>query len=160
MPTSGGDLALRNPITGIAGFCARAVSGHAVAAPPRLNMNSCRRMWIAMRPSHGVRARTTGHYQTLIARSVTAARVEACQHPRRIQRNVLMTAWGQQRQINDIRAMSVQPLRTHRCVAANAPGIDKDDFSYDKVQRQVLDLRRGRIDVVEIWVEKDATCPV
>src|SRR5262249_19012396 len=32
---SSGDLALRYPITGIAGCCARATSGHAAAAPPR-----------------------------------------------------------------------------------------------------------------------------
>jgi hypothetical protein len=30
--------------------CARAASGHAAAAPPSVNMNSRRRMWIAMRP--------------------------------------------------------------------------------------------------------------
>ena len=33
------------------GCCARAASGHAAAAPPSVNMNSRRRMWIAMRPS-------------------------------------------------------------------------------------------------------------
>ena len=35
---------LRNPITGIAGCCARAASGHAAAAPPRSVMNSRRCM--------------------------------------------------------------------------------------------------------------------
>jgi hypothetical protein len=30
-----GDAPLRNPITGIAGCCARAARGHAAAAPPR-----------------------------------------------------------------------------------------------------------------------------
>ena len=34
----------RNPITGIAGCCARAASGHAAAAPPRSVMNSRRPM--------------------------------------------------------------------------------------------------------------------
>ena len=39
------------PITGIrSACCARAASGHAAAAPPSVNMNSRRRMWIAMRP--------------------------------------------------------------------------------------------------------------
>ena len=33
---------LRNPITGIAGCCARAASGHATAAPPSSVMNSRR----------------------------------------------------------------------------------------------------------------------
>src|SRR5436309_10059969 len=33
---------LRNPITGIAGCCARAASGHVAAAPPRSVMNSRR----------------------------------------------------------------------------------------------------------------------
>ena len=37
-----GDLGLRNPITGIAGCCARAASGHAAAAPPSSVMNSRR----------------------------------------------------------------------------------------------------------------------
>ena len=36
------DLPLRNPITGIAGCCARAASGHAAAAPPSSVMNSRR----------------------------------------------------------------------------------------------------------------------
>ena len=35
-------MALRKPITGIAGCCARAASGHAAAAPPRSVMNSRR----------------------------------------------------------------------------------------------------------------------
>jgi hypothetical protein len=30
---------LRNPITGIAGCCARAASGHTAAAPPMSEMN-------------------------------------------------------------------------------------------------------------------------
>jgi type 1 fimbriae regulatory protein FimB/type 1 fimbriae regulatory protein FimE len=47
------DLLSRNPITGIAGCCARAASGHAAAAPPRSVMNS-RRFLIAYR--HGLRA--------------------------------------------------------------------------------------------------------
>jgi hypothetical protein len=34
-PPCGGDTARRNPITGIAGCCAHAVSGHAAVAPPR-----------------------------------------------------------------------------------------------------------------------------
>ena len=33
------DAGLRNPITGIAGCCARAASGHAAAAPPSSVMN-------------------------------------------------------------------------------------------------------------------------
>ena len=37
-----GDVAWRNPITGIAGCCARAASGHAAAAPPSSVMNSRR----------------------------------------------------------------------------------------------------------------------
>jgi hypothetical protein len=34
-----GDATLRNPTTGIAGGCARAVSGHTTAAPPNSVMN-------------------------------------------------------------------------------------------------------------------------
>ena len=40
--TSSADAASRNPITGIAGCCARAASGHAAAAPPSSVMNSRR----------------------------------------------------------------------------------------------------------------------
>ena len=40
--TASGDWLLRNPITGIAGCCARAASGHAAAAPPSSVMNSRR----------------------------------------------------------------------------------------------------------------------
>ena len=36
------DALCRNPITGIAGCCARAASGHAAAAPPSSVMNSRR----------------------------------------------------------------------------------------------------------------------
>ena len=36
------DAGMRNPITGIAGCCARAESGHAAAAPPSSDMNSRR----------------------------------------------------------------------------------------------------------------------
>jgi hypothetical protein len=36
------DWGLRNPITGIAGCCARAANGHATAVPPRSLMNSRR----------------------------------------------------------------------------------------------------------------------
>src|SRR5205823_4762214 len=39
-----GDALLRNPITGIVDCCARAVSGHPAAAPPKSVMNSRRRM--------------------------------------------------------------------------------------------------------------------
>ena len=39
-----GERLLRNPITGIAGCCARAASGHAAAAPPSSVMNSRRLM--------------------------------------------------------------------------------------------------------------------
>ena len=39
-----GDAGSRNPITGIAGCCARAASGHAAAAPPSSVMNSRRPM--------------------------------------------------------------------------------------------------------------------
>src|SRR6202048_5006816 len=41
---SSGDRALRNPITGIAGCCARAPNGHVAAAPLRSVMNSRRRI--------------------------------------------------------------------------------------------------------------------
>ena len=46
MTDGSGDPALRNPITGIAGCCARAASGHA-AAPPSSVMNS-RRLTLSM----------------------------------------------------------------------------------------------------------------
>src|SRR5215475_4429906 len=42
---------LRNPITGIAGCCARAASGHAAAAPPSAASNSRRPMVTVIRPS-------------------------------------------------------------------------------------------------------------
>jgi len=38
----------RNPITGIAGCCARAASGHIAAAPPSVAKNFRRPMWLAM----------------------------------------------------------------------------------------------------------------
>ena len=44
MAVERGVLAPRNPITGIAGCCARAASGHAAAAPPSSVMNSRRPM--------------------------------------------------------------------------------------------------------------------
>src|SRR5262245_19351727 len=37
-----GELSMRNPITGVAVFCARAASGHAPAAPPSSDMNTRR----------------------------------------------------------------------------------------------------------------------
>src|SRR5262249_39895329 len=49
---SSGDLALRYPITGIAGCCARAASGHVAAAPPSAASNSRRPMVTVIRPSH------------------------------------------------------------------------------------------------------------
>ena len=41
---SGDDLGSRNPITGMAGRCARAASGHAAAAPPSSLISSRRLM--------------------------------------------------------------------------------------------------------------------
>jgi hypothetical protein len=41
---SSGERALMNAITGIAGCCARAASGHAAAAPPSAAINSRRPM--------------------------------------------------------------------------------------------------------------------
>jgi hypothetical protein len=41
-PYGWSDALLRNPITGIAGCCARAASGHAAVPPPRRVMNSRR----------------------------------------------------------------------------------------------------------------------
>jgi len=38
----------KNPITGIAGCCARAASGHATAALPSVAKNFRRPMWLAM----------------------------------------------------------------------------------------------------------------
>ena len=46
-----GDLLSRNPITGIAGGCARAASGHAAAAPPSAASNSRSPMVTVIRPS-------------------------------------------------------------------------------------------------------------
>jgi hypothetical protein len=52
-----GDVTLRNPITGCAGCCARAASGHAVA-PPRRLMNLRRRMSVdGGEPASNVAAR-------------------------------------------------------------------------------------------------------
>jgi hypothetical protein len=41
-------LASRKPMTGIVDCCARAVSGHAAAAPPSAAKNFRRLMWLAM----------------------------------------------------------------------------------------------------------------
>jgi hypothetical protein len=41
-PIEWGLLEVQPPITGIAGCCARAASGHATAAPPMSDMNSRR----------------------------------------------------------------------------------------------------------------------
>src|SRR6266851_6927805 len=46
-----GDLGLRNPITGIAGCCARAASGHVAAAPPSSVMKSRRAQPATTRPA-------------------------------------------------------------------------------------------------------------
>ena len=70
--STGAEL-LRNPITGIAGCCARAASGHVAAALPSVTINSRRRMWIAMRPSQG------GHARAMGAHSILKARVRAIQ---------------------------------------------------------------------------------
>jgi hypothetical protein len=56
-----GERALSNPITGIAGCCARAASGHATAAPPSSAMNARRcsgrdARFIARPPHRTVRA--------------------------------------------------------------------------------------------------------
>jgi len=42
------NVTLRNPITGVAGCCARAASGQAAAAPPSVAKNFRRPMWLAM----------------------------------------------------------------------------------------------------------------
>src|SRR5215831_13552325 len=52
------DLLSRKPITGIAGCCARAASGHAAAAPPSVAKNRPRR--IGLRPSEARRGRERG----------------------------------------------------------------------------------------------------
>src|SRR5262249_31969817 len=46
-----GDARFKYPITGIAGCCARAASGHAAAAPPSTASNSRRPMVTVIRPS-------------------------------------------------------------------------------------------------------------
>jgi hypothetical protein len=48
-----GDAESRSPISGIAGCCARAVSGHAAAAPPRRVMNA-RRLTLDLPPPESV----------------------------------------------------------------------------------------------------------
>src|SRR5215467_15961255 len=50
---------LRNPITGIAGCCARAASGNATAAPPSAASNSRRPMVTVIRPSRARRVKET-----------------------------------------------------------------------------------------------------
>src|SRR5262245_6280497 len=45
------DVGWSKPITGIAGCCARAASGHAAAAPPSATINSRRPMVTVIRPS-------------------------------------------------------------------------------------------------------------
>jgi hypothetical protein len=50
-PEVSGVRPLTNTITGIAGCCACAASGHAAAAPPSVAKNFRRSMWLAMRPS-------------------------------------------------------------------------------------------------------------
>src|SRR5215831_13040303 len=46
--STAGERLLSSPITGIAGCCARAASGHATAAPPTVAKNFRRPMWLAM----------------------------------------------------------------------------------------------------------------
>src|SRR6266481_7782242 len=50
--TDSADEGLRNPTTGIAGCCARAESGHTIAAPPRSVINA-RRLIVIFRNSGG-----------------------------------------------------------------------------------------------------------
>jgi len=57
-------MLLRNPITGIAGCCARATSGQATAAPPKSDMNSRRLLSNMELPAPWVIARV-GHRTSL-----------------------------------------------------------------------------------------------
>src|SRR5262249_46405207 len=68
---SSGDRLLKNPITGIAGCCARAASGHAAAAPPSRNsrrlmsdMGACFPRLVPMKRSQGITERTAGPWAT------------------------------------------------------------------------------------------------
>src|SRR5262245_10449413 len=77
------DKLLRNPITGIAACCERAASGHAAAAPPSVNMNSRRRMWIAMRPLplEVVCMQWRGRYHGLAKERIMLLRCESLEPP-------------------------------------------------------------------------------
>jgi hypothetical protein len=78
------------------------------------------------------RERTAGHYHTLIARSVTAARVEARQNPRRIERTVLMTTWVHSRPSRTSSSRYCSVRYQKRCAAR----------SDEKGQQQTLRRRR------------------
>jgi hypothetical protein len=54
-----GEPLLRKPITGVAGCCARAASGHATAAPPTSVMNSRR---LTVSPPQA----KTAYYHTIV----------------------------------------------------------------------------------------------
>ena len=57
------DVLRRKPTTGIAGCCARAATGHVVAAPPSSVMNSRRRMWSITLPAVVGRRLQAGTYR-------------------------------------------------------------------------------------------------
>src|SRR6516165_2332136 len=59
------DAALRNPITGIAGCWARAVSGHVAAAPPSATSNFRRPMVTVIRPSRARCVRKRYHVKSV-----------------------------------------------------------------------------------------------
>ena len=72
--TASGDTAWRNPITGIAGCCARAASGHAAAAPPSSVMNSRRLHSI----TSSARASSVGGISRPIALAVLRLMTSSC----------------------------------------------------------------------------------
>src|SRR5262249_29566935 len=90
------DALLRNPITGIAGCCARATSGHVAAAPPRSVMKS--RRFIIRSPRRPARA---------AVRDFGAERLGGCkidEQQRASLENLVSTAGQWQRNCNAERA--------------------------------------------------------
>jgi hypothetical protein len=83
----------RNPTTGSAGCCARAASGHAIAAPPSSDMNARRRM---VAPFSGLGPHIT-----------TPLREDAAVHHSK--NCVMMSQMGHSRRFQDARDMSDLP---------------------------------------------------
>src|SRR5262249_17258006 len=72
------DRVLRNPTTGTLGCCARAATGHAIAAPPSAASNSRRPMVTVMRPSRARCVKVTIRAPDVVGILRTSARTHPC----------------------------------------------------------------------------------